>query len=78
MKRTIIGLSFMGLGTYIFLTLHLYIIDMMQGPISWRTNLGPYISLLIDTYSIIPWILSIVLVIVGLIILLMDGFKKLP
>ncbi|GMQ64417.1 hypothetical protein [Vallitalea maricola] len=76
MKRIIIGMFFMILGTSSFLTLHITVINKLDDLVQWRTGWGKYLQILVNTYSTIPWVISILLFIIGLILIILSKWRK--
>ncbi|WP_113675905.1 hypothetical protein [Vallitalea guaymasensis] len=76
MKKIIIGIFFMILGTSSFLTLHITVINQLENTTSWRNSFGKYMQTLINIYSTIPWVLSILFFIIGLILIILSNWGK--
>jgi hypothetical protein len=76
MKKIIIGIFFMVLGMSSFLTLHITVINRLDDLVQWRTDWGKYIQILVNTYSTIPWVISILLFIIGLVLITLSKWRK--
>ncbi|WP_113675826.1 hypothetical protein [Vallitalea guaymasensis] len=76
MKRIIIGMFFMILGSSSFLALHITVINKLDDLVQWRTGWGKYLQILVNTYSTIPWVISILLFIIGLILIILSKWRK--
>lgn len=72
MKKTIIGIFFITAGLYTYLSIHRSAIIHMETITEWYTSLGKYGQSLVNTYSIIPFICSLALILAGFIILLFE------
>lgn len=62
----------MSAGLYMYLSLHQSVIIHMENITEWNTSLGKYGQSLVNTYSVIPFILSLILLLAGLIILIFE------
>ncbi len=70
MRRLILGMFLMTLGSCSFLCIHLFCVSEMKNLSGWRTDYGPYWQTVINTYNMTLWIASILCAILGVLIIL--------
>lgn len=76
LKRIIIGIVFLVIGVIVLLTLHAKAVDFGSNLTQWQTYLGQYGQALVDTHSMLPILVSILFIICGTIMLLIEYSKQ--
>jgi len=76
MKKTIIGLAFLFLGSLITLKVHFYNLSLIENISCWNSSLGRYNQGLVNNYNVFLFLIGILLFLLGFVILIKEYFQK--
>lgn len=76
MKKTIIGISFLYFGTIVCLTILGYGLKYSQSLTEWDSKYGKLWSFIGDNYLLAPFVLSLLITLIAIVLLIKEYFSK--